>query len=213
MFKGRPIRAGRGTAAERVIATGEVQSIRDLFADPEFDPKVKAAIRGAADSSFASLRSLTAVPMKRDDAVVGVIVIARSQTGLLPARQLELLQTFADQAVIAIENARLFDEVQARTKELQESLERQQASAEILRVISASPTDVKPVFDAIALTAGRLFDCQMAAVFRVEGAMLSLTTTATRDRLWRKTNFRRPCRSIPAKISPRRPWPRSAPST
>jgi two-component system NtrC family sensor kinase len=125
LFKGRPIRAGRGTAAERVISTGEIQSIPDLFEDPEFDPKIKAGIRGAVDSSsaFASLRSLAAVPMKRDDVVVGVIVIARSQIGLLPARQIELLHTFADQAVIAIENVRLFEQVQARTRELAASLD------------------------------------------------------------------------------------------
>jgi hypothetical protein len=150
LFKGRPIRAGRSTAAERVILTGDVQSIPDLFEDPEFDPKIKAAIRGAVDSSpaFASLRSLIAVPMKRDEAVVGVIVIARSQTGFLPARQLELLQTFADQAVIAIENARLFDEVQARTRDLSEALQQQTATADVLQVISRSAFGLKTVLHA-----------------------------------------------------------------
>ena len=126
LFKGRPIRAGRGTAAERVILTGEVQSVTDFFEDPEFDPKVREAIRNAPgqDSSLGQLRSTLAVPMTRDNAVVGVIVIARSQVvGPFPQRQIELLQTFADQAVIAIENARLFDEVQARTRELAASLD------------------------------------------------------------------------------------------
>ncbi len=125
LFKGRPIRAGRGTAAERVILTGEVQSITDFFEDPEFDPKVREAIRNAteSDSSLGQLRSTLAVPMTRDDAVVGVMVIARSQVGPFPQRQIELLQTFADQAVIAIENVRLFDEVQQRTRELAASLD------------------------------------------------------------------------------------------
>ena len=125
MFKGRPIRAGRGTAAERVILTGEVQSVTDFFDDPDFDPKVRKMIRdaGNADSSIGQLRSTLAVPMARDGAVIGVIAIARSQTGPFPPRQMELLQTFADQAVIAIENARLFDEVQARTRELAASLD------------------------------------------------------------------------------------------
>jgi signal transduction histidine kinase len=125
LFKGRPIRAGRGTAAERVIMTGQVQSVTDFFEDPGFDPKVREAIRNAPgqDSSLGQLRSTLAVPMTRDNAVVGVIVIARSQViGPFPQRQIELLQTFADQAVIAIENARLFDEVQARTRELAASL-------------------------------------------------------------------------------------------
>jgi GAF domain-containing protein len=125
LFKGRPIRAGRATAAERVILTGEPQSIEDFFDDPEFDPRVTKMIQGAigADSSFGQIRSTLAVPMTRDDAVVGVLVIARSQTGPYPSSQVELLRTFADQAVIAIENARLFDEVQARTKELSLSLD------------------------------------------------------------------------------------------
>nr|WP_291568685.1 GAF domain-containing protein [Bradyrhizobium sp.] len=125
LFKGRPIRAGRGTAAERVILTGEVQSITDFFADPEMDPKIREAIRtaGGSDSSIGQIRSTLAVPMTRDNAVIGVMVIARSQTGPFPQRQIELLQTFADQAVIAIENVRLFDEVQARTRELSQSLD------------------------------------------------------------------------------------------
>jgi two-component system, NtrC family, sensor kinase len=125
LFKGRPIRAGRGTAAERVIMTGEVHSIPDFFADPEMDPRVKEMIRnaGSSDSSISKIRSTLAVPMTRDDVVIGVMVIARAQTGAFPAGQIELLRTFADQAVIAIENARLFDEVQARTRELAASLD------------------------------------------------------------------------------------------
>jgi signal transduction histidine kinase len=125
LFKGRPIRAGRGTAAERVILTGEVASITDFFEDPEMDPKVRETIRDAngPDSSISQIRSTLAVPMTRDHVVIGVMVIARAQTGPFPQRQIELLRTFADQAVIAIENARLFDEVQARTKELAASLD------------------------------------------------------------------------------------------
>jgi GAF domain-containing protein len=125
LFKGRPIRAGRGTAAERVILTGEVQSITDFYEDPEMDPRIREGIRNASgsDSSIGQIRSTLAVPMTRDNAVIGVMVIACAQTGSFPQRQIELLQTFADQAVIAIENARLFDEVQARTRELSLSLD------------------------------------------------------------------------------------------
>ena len=120
LFKGRPILAGRGTAAERVILTGEVHNVPDFDQDPEFDPNVRAFLRRAAEagSSAGQLRSTLAVPMTRDNIVVGVMVIARTTTGPFPARQIELLQTFADQAVIAIENARLFDEVEARTRDL-----------------------------------------------------------------------------------------------
>ena len=138
LFKGRPIRAGRSTAAERVIRTGEVHSITDLFDDPDVDPKVTAGLRGAG----LDFRSTLAVPMKRDDAVVGVLVIARGQTGPFPQRQVDLLQTFADQAVIAIENVRLFDEVQARTRDLSEALQQQTATADVLKVISRSAFDL-----------------------------------------------------------------------
>ena len=80
-------------------------------------------------SGVGKLRSTLAVPMTRDGVVIGVLVIARPQTGPFPQRQIELLQTFADQAVIAIENARLFDEVQAKTRDLTESLQHQTATA------------------------------------------------------------------------------------
>jgi GAF domain-containing protein len=157
LFKGRPIRAGRGTAAERVIMTGEVHSVTDFFTDPDLDPKVKELIRNAApDSGFAELRSTLAVPMTRDGVVIGVMVIARTQTGPFPARQVELLRTFADQAVIAIENARLFDEVQARTRDLTESLQQQTATSEVLKVISRSAFDLQAVFDTLISSAVEL---------------------------------------------------------
>jgi GAF domain-containing protein len=124
LFKGRPIRSGRGTAAERVILTGEVQAVTDFFADPDFDPKVRDLIQNdSSGSGIRKLRSTLAVPMARDNEVIGVLAIARPQTATFPQRQIELLQTFADQAVIAIENVRLFNEVQARTKELTASLD------------------------------------------------------------------------------------------
>jgi GAF domain-containing protein len=124
LFKGRPIRSGRGTAAERVILTGEVQAVTDFFADPDFDPKVRDLIQNdCSGSGIRKLRSTLAVPMARDNEVIGVLAIARPQTATFPQRQIELLQTFADQAVIAIENVRLFNEVQARTKELTASLD------------------------------------------------------------------------------------------
>jgi two-component system NtrC family sensor kinase len=174
LFKGRPIRAGRGTAAERVILTGAVQSVTDFFEDPDFDPKVREIIRNAgdSDSSVGQLRSTLAVPMTRDDAVIGVLVIGRSQTGPFPPRQIELLQTFADQAVIAIENARLFDEVQAKTRDLTEALTYQTGSSNILKVIASSPTDVEPVLKAIVESACELCDAYDAAVLLGDGEEL-----------------------------------------
>ena len=129
-----------------------MHSITDLFDDPDVDPKVTAGLRGAG----LDFRSTLAVPMKRDDAVVGVLVIARGQTGPFPQRQVDLLQTFADQAVIAIENVRLFDEVQARTRDLEESLQQQTATADVLKVISRSAFDLQAVFDTLTASAVEL---------------------------------------------------------
>ncbi|WP_298259368.1 GAF domain-containing protein [Bradyrhizobium sp.] len=167
LFKGRPIRAGRGTAAERVILTGEVQCITDFYEDPEMDPRIREAIRnaGSSDSSIGQIRSTLAVPMMRDNAVIGVMVIGSAQTGSFPQRQIELLQTFADQAVIAIENVRLFDEVQAKTGDLEESLQQQTATADVLKVISRSPDNLKPVLDVIVETSRELCNARTAVIF------------------------------------------------
>ncbi len=119
-------------------------------------------------------RSQLAVPMVREGAVLGVIVITRSEPGTFSGLQVDLLSTFADQAVIAIENVRLF-------KETKESLERQTATAEILRVIASSPEDVQPVFDAIAQSAMRLLGAHSAAVFRILNDMLHLDAHTETD--------------------------------
>jgi two-component system NtrC family sensor kinase len=164
LFKGRPIRAGRGTAAERVILTGEVQSITDFYADPEMDPKIRETIRNAS-SNMGQIRSTLAVPMTRDNAVIGVMVIACSQTGSFPPRQIDLLRTFADQAVIAIENARLFDEVQAKTRDLGEALQQQTATADVLKVISRSAFNLDSVLATLVASAAKLCEAEKGVIF------------------------------------------------
>src|SRR5262249_22386702 len=96
--------------------------------------------------NIAAVRSMLGVPLKRDGATIGVFALQRSTVRPFTDRQIELVTTFADQAVIAIENARLFDEVQARTRELTESLEQQTATSEVLQVISSWRGELEPVF-------------------------------------------------------------------
>ncbi len=102
----------------------------------------------------AGLRSVLAVPLMHDGTAVGCIIVHTWATPRpFSSKQIELLQTFADQAVIAIQNARLFKELEARNRELTQTLEQQTATGEILRIISSSPTDVQPVFEAVAESA------------------------------------------------------------
>src|SRR5438552_14137452 len=101
-------------------------------------------------------RSLLGVPLLRDQQPIGTLVVGRVEAGVFQDMQIELLRIFADQAVIAIENVRLFKELEARNAELTETLARQTATSEVLRAISRAQTDVQPVFDIIAGSALRL---------------------------------------------------------
>ena len=115
------------------------------------------------------VRTMVATPLLRDGAAVGAIVIRRKQVRPFATKQIALLKTFADQAAIAIENARLSQELQARNSELTEGLERETATREILSVISSSPTDVAPVFSTILEKATRLSGSQLGALYVYEG--------------------------------------------
>jgi GAF domain-containing protein/HAMP domain-containing protein len=142
----------------RVIQSGRVQTQDDALSDPTYDHHAAGVGRW---------RRMLGAPLLKDDVTLGAIVVAWPEAGATPPRQAELLQTFADQAVIAIENVRLFNETR-------EALERQTATAEILQVISGSPTDVQPVFDAIAERAMTLCDARVGGVARFDGTLVHL---------------------------------------
>ena len=156
-----PQRPGRRTVAGRVLITGEVQNIRDVLDDPEYD-------FGDAPQ-LGKFRALLGVPLFRDHKVEGSFTLGREQPGAFAQRQIEIVQTFADQAVIAIENVRLFDEVQARTRDLEELLAQQTATADVLKVISRSAFNLQAVLDTLVASAAKLCDADQAGVFQRRG--------------------------------------------
>src|SRR5262249_6304860 len=111
-------------------------------------------------------RSMIGAPLLREGTPIGVFALARNSVRPFTEKQMELLTTFADQAVIAIENVRLFDEVQARTRDLSESLQQQTATADVLKVISRSTFDLKTVLNALVESAARLCEADSAAIYR-----------------------------------------------
>ena len=137
-----PMLPDRGSGVGRAVLTRATVHIEDIRSDPEYRVSVVRTREG--------YRTILAVPMLRGDVAVGVIGLWRPQVRPFSQTQIEMIQAFADQAVIAIENVRLFNELQARNRELSEALEQQTATSEILRVISSSPTDLQPVLDAVA---------------------------------------------------------------
>ena len=152
---------GPGTVIGRAAMTRAVAAIDDVLADPLYEQKDEAG--------QANIRSAIGVPLLRDSEPIGVIALARGRVEPFSEREIELVTTFADQAVIAIENVRLFDEVQARTEELTESLQQQTATADVLKVISSSPGDLDPVFDSILINATRICEASFANLVLFDG--------------------------------------------
>ncbi len=163
---GMPRPLDRSTSIGRAIVDGRTIHLPDMNA---LDP----AEWGTAMtlSGTHGFQAAIAAPMLREGAAIGGVLLRKSEVGAFTPRQIELLETFAAQAVIAIENVRLFKELEAKNLAVTESLEQQTATGDILRVISQSPTDVQPIFDAIASSAVRLCEGLHCALFRYDGKL------------------------------------------
>jgi GAF domain-containing protein len=159
-FLADPISIDRGAVIGRVVLEKRTIHVADVLADPEFDR--------FEWQKLGKQRTVLGVPLLREGTLIGVIILARTSVVPFTENQIELVTTFADQAVIAIENVRLFEEVQARTRELSESLEQQTATSEVLEVISSSPGDLKFVFEAMLANATRICGAGFGGMFRIE---------------------------------------------
>jgi GAF domain-containing protein len=159
------IEPGRATVAGRVLQEGKTVHVPDVLEDTDY------AIPSLNAQKIAGHRATLGVPLMREGSPIGVVLLMRRSPKPFSDKQIELVETFADQAVIAIENVRLFDEVQTRTRDLSESLQQQTATADVLKVISRSTFDLQTVLDALIETAAHMCDADQGAITReIDGA-------------------------------------------
>jgi signal transduction histidine kinase len=158
------IEPGRETIVGRTLLEGKTVHVRDIQEDPEY------GLDGLI--SLGTFRTTIGVPLLREGSPIGVFFLTRTRVDPFTQQQIDLVTTFADQAVIAIENVRLFDEVKARTEELSESLQQQTATADVLKVISRSTFDLHTVLQTLVASAARLCEAETAGIWRPKGEFL-----------------------------------------
>jgi GAF domain-containing protein len=185
-----PIPVGRGSIAGRTLQEGRVIQITDVLADPEYMMKEAAMIGGP--------RTFLGVPLLREGIPIGVIVLQRKAVRPFTDKQIELATTFADQAVIAIENVRLFEAEQQRKRELSEALDEQMATSEVLQVISSSPGDLEPVFQAILVNATRICEAKFGTLLLFQADQLRLVAMHGAPREFEELRRRYP--TVPAYV-------------
>jgi signal transduction histidine kinase len=158
-FERLPI--GQGAVSGRAVLERRSVHVHDVVTSEDFP-------EGRDMGSRLGYRTILAAPLIKDSVAIGAIIVRRAEVRPFADKQIALLQTFADQAVIALENVRLFEEVQAKTKDLSESLQQQTATADVLKVISRSAFDLQPVLDSIVETASRLCDAEYAFIYQLQ---------------------------------------------
>ena len=146
-----PLKPGRGSTVGRALLEKKAVQIPDVLADPEY--------MHAEQQKKAGFRTFLSVPLLREGEPIGVLSLCRKTVAPFTEKQIELVSSFADQAVIAIENVRLFDEVQAKTRDLTESLRQQTATSDVLKVISRSAFDLQTVLDTLDEVRGAALQC------------------------------------------------------
>src|SRR3974390_169515 len=189
------IRPGRGTGLGRLAETRQVVHIADLKAEPAYAARDPLAVTGF---EVAGIRTLLAVPMLREGQLVGAIVIYRQNVRPFTDKQIELLSNFAAQAVIAIENARLLNELRQRTDDLSESLNQQTATSEVLKVISSSTGELQPVFDAILENAVRICGAKFGGLVLFEGNAYRRVALHNAPAVYVEAQAREPVRPLAA---------------
>jgi GAF domain-containing protein len=158
-----PVALERGTLTGRALLERSVIHIPDVLADRDYTWTKAQELGG--------YRTALGVPMLREGIAIGVLSLTRSEVRPFTEKEIELVTTFADQAAIAIENVRLFDEVQTRTRDLSEALEQQTATSDVLQVISSSPGELEPVFRTMLQNAIRVCDAKFGILFRYDGEL------------------------------------------
>ena len=161
------IDGSRRTVTGRALLDGKTVHVHDIQAS-DYKPSVVVVLGG--------YRTVLSVPLLSKGVPIGAITLTRSTVHPFTKNQIRLIETFADQAVIAIENTRLFEAEQQRTRELAELLEQQTATSDVLRVISSSPTDIQPVFETIGERAEKLCNAEISAVCIVDGELIRVAS-------------------------------------
>jgi GAF domain-containing protein len=185
----QPLRPGRNSVTGRVALEGKAFQVSDVLADPEYHATDYQRVFG--------YRTVLGVPLLRDGTTIGVFAFQREEVSPFTDKQIELATTFADQAVIAIENTRLFEAEQQRTRELRESLEQQTATSDVLKIISSSPGDLEPVFTTMLENAARICEAKFGNVYLWDGDAFRLVAAHNTPPAFAESRKRGPFRPNP----------------